>query len=75
MEIGYSNFTEAAPCGSPSLVFRWVRIIFLPTKRLLIGSSGGVRGIVELQVLKQIEQKLGGNIRIQDFFDLIVGTR
>ena len=37
--------------------------------------SGGIRGIVELQVLREIERKLGGKIRIQDFFDLIVGTR
>ena len=38
-------------------------------------SSGGVRGIVMLQVLREIEQVLGGRIPIQDFFDLIVGTR
>ena len=52
-----------------------MRTLCLRTQYLLIEPSGGVRGIVELQVLKQIEQKLGGNIRIQDFFDLIVGTR
>jgi patatin-like phospholipase/acyl hydrolase len=38
-------------------------------------SSGGVRGIVELEVLKAIEKALGGNLSIQAFFDLIVGTR
>ena len=37
--------------------------------------SGGIRGIVELQVLNEIERVLGGRIPIQDFFDLIVGTR
>lgn len=36
---------------------------------------GGVRGIVELEVLKAIERALGGNLRIQSFFDLIIGTR
>jgi hypothetical protein len=34
-----------------------------------------MRGIVILEVLLQLEQELGGHIRIQDFFDLIVGTR
>lgn len=37
--------------------------------------SGGVRGIVELEVLNAVERALGGKIRIQAFFDLIVGTR
>lgn len=41
----------------------------------LIPGSGGVRGIVELQVLKAIEQCLGGKLQLQLFFDLIVGTR
>ena len=38
-------------------------------------SRGGVRGIVELEILRQLEQNLGGNIPIRAFFDLIVGTR
>lgn len=37
--------------------------------------SGGVRGLVELAVLKAIETELGGYIPIQKFFDLMVGTR
>jgi hypothetical protein len=50
----------------------------LPT--LIFGSSltafrGGVRGIVELEVLRALEQQLGGNLPIQAFFDLMVGTR
>jgi patatin-like phospholipase/acyl hydrolase len=40
---------------------------------------GGIRGIVELEVLRAIQQELGGTggekIPIQAFFDLIVGTR
>jgi hypothetical protein len=36
---------------------------------------GGMRGIVELEVLLEIERHLGGKIPIQSFFDLIVGTR
>lgn len=41
----------------------------------LISRSGGVRGIVELEVLKAIETCLGGKLQLQLFFDLIVGTR
>ncbi|KAK6850624.1 hypothetical protein PG987_000258 [Apiospora arundinis] len=40
----------------------------------LDGQVGGIRGIVELQVLKAIEKELGSNLRIQHFLDLIVGT-
>ena len=38
-------------------------------------NSGGIRGIVELKVLREIEIYLGGHIPIQAFSDLIVGTR
>lgn len=41
----------------------------------LIPYSGGIRGIVELEILRQIEKELGGGINIQSLFDLIVGTR
>lgn len=41
----------------------------------LIGFSGGMRGILELEVLRAIELALGDKIPIQAFFDLIVGTR
>ncbi|KAK4446666.1 acyl transferase/acyl hydrolase/lysophospholipase [Podospora aff. communis PSN243] len=42
--------------------------------RALTLDGGGIRGIVELEVLKCIERALGGSLRIQSFFDLIVGT-
>ena len=41
----------------------------------LIGFSGGMRGILELEVLRAIELAIGDKIPIQAFFDLIVGTR
>ena len=41
----------------------------------LIGFSGGMRGILELEILRAIKRALGGGIPIQAFFDLIVGTR
>jgi predicted acylesterase/phospholipase RssA len=42
--------------------------------RILSLDGGGMRGIMELEVLRAIEKAVGGNIRIQSFFDLIVGT-
>ncbi|KAL4757187.1 uncharacterized protein BDW70DRAFT_171583 [Aspergillus foveolatus] len=42
--------------------------------RILSLDGGGVRGIVELTILQQIEKALGPGLYIQDFFDLIVGT-
>ncbi|UKZ82727.1 hypothetical protein TrVFT333_010523 [Trichoderma virens FT-333] len=42
--------------------------------RVLCLDGGGVRGIVELVILQEIEKALGGHIPIQNFFDLIVGT-
>lgn len=34
-----------------------------------------MRGIVELEVLKAIEEKLPSRIPVRNFFDLIIGTR
>lgn len=36
--------------------------------------SGGVRGIVQLETLRAIEQALGGYVPVHRFFDLIVGS-
>jgi patatin-like phospholipase/acyl hydrolase len=36
--------------------------------------SGGVRSIVELQVLKAIKKVLGPKLPLQLFFDLIIGS-
>ena len=64
-------------------MFRWVRS-FLPILSCFpsvqadwsfVCIRGGIRGIVELEILAEIESVLGGNIPIQEFFDLIVGTR
>jgi patatin-like phospholipase/acyl hydrolase len=37
-------------------------------------NRGGVRGIAQLEMLRAIEVQLGGDLPIQAFFDLIVGT-
>lgn len=42
--------------------------------RVLSLDGGGIRGIVQLEVLRAIEQCLGGYLAVQAFFDLIVGT-
>ncbi|EUC48828.1 hypothetical protein COCMIDRAFT_2285 [Bipolaris oryzae ATCC 44560] len=42
--------------------------------RVLSLDGGGMRGIVILDVLREIQKELGGRIPVQDFFDLIVGT-
>jgi hypothetical protein len=42
---------------------------------MLTVASGGVRGIVQLRFLEAIQEELGKDLRIQWFFDLVVGTR
>ncbi|KAK7965849.1 uncharacterized protein PG986_000126 [Apiospora aurea] len=42
--------------------------------RILCLDGGGIRGIVQLQVLREVERILGPDLPIQLFFDLIVGT-
>jgi patatin-like phospholipase/acyl hydrolase/energy-coupling factor transporter ATP-binding protein EcfA2 len=42
--------------------------------RILSLDGGGVRAIVQLTILQQIERALGVELPIQAFFDLIVGT-
>jgi len=38
-------------------------------------NRGGIRGIVELGILREIEKEFKGVMMIQWFFDLVVGTR
>jgi len=42
--------------------------------RVLALDGGGIRGIVQLEVLHAVEQCLGGHVPVQMFFDLMVGT-
>ncbi|KAI1640601.1 hypothetical protein F4809DRAFT_397901 [Biscogniauxia mediterranea] len=41
--------------------------------RTLCLDGGGIRGIIQLQVLREVEKILGSDLPIQLFFDLIVG--
>jgi hypothetical protein len=42
--------------------------------RVLALDGGGIRGVVQLEILKAIEHALGKHLPVQAFFDLIVGT-
>ncbi|KAH9898942.1 hypothetical protein F4778DRAFT_178322 [Xylariomycetidae sp. FL2044] len=54
----------------------WIVVVKPPHAgaRTLCLDGGGVRGIIQLQALQQIEMILGPDLPIQLFFDLIVGT-
>jgi len=41
---------------------------------LTVYSSGGVRGIIELRILRAILAEVGHSIPIQELFDLVYGT-
>ncbi|UPX14192.1 uncharacterized protein EKO05_0004682 [Ascochyta rabiei] len=61
----------------PARVYQPWRIYFKPKSagvRILTLDGGGIRGIVELEILRSIEEALGNGLRIQNFFDLVVGT-
>ena len=42
--------------------------------RVLTLDGGGIRGVVELAILAELERRVGLGIPIRDMFDLIVGT-
>ncbi len=71
------NSFQARFCRRESSFLGWVRVISLLVLlyTYITFYRGGVRGIVELEVLRAIENALGGKIPVQRFFDLIVGTR
>ncbi|KAI5462890.1 hypothetical protein BGZ63DRAFT_402245 [Mariannaea sp. PMI_226] len=42
--------------------------------RILALDGGGVRGLVQLTILQQLEQQVGFGIPIDELFDLVIGT-
>ncbi|KAI5921413.1 hypothetical protein F4810DRAFT_712454 [Camillea tinctor] len=42
--------------------------------RILVLDGGGIRGIIELQILAKLVQEVGFEIPIQHLFDLVIGT-
>ena len=74
IEIRYCPLHHNAADGQ--FQTRWP-ISVKPTEagiRVLTLDGGGIRGIVELTILQQIERALGVGLPIQAFFDIIVGT-
>lgn len=65
-------------CGARASENGWPWKIRLKPKsagvRLLSLDGGGVRGIIELEILRRLEQEIGLDLPISNFFDLIVGT-
>lgn len=49
--------------------------IYFLVRVLTLLKRGGIRGIVQLAILREIEREFEGHMRIQWFFDLVVGTR
>ena len=41
---------------------------------VLINYSGGIRGILELSILKRVVAEVGYGIPVQELFDLVIGT-
>lgn len=74
-----ANWVELLECPFLCHENRWTTscVIHLKPKlagvRLVTLDGGGIRGIVELEVLRRLELELGG-IPIQCFIDFIVGT-
>ncbi|KAF1847324.1 uncharacterized protein K460DRAFT_278260 [Cucurbitaria berberidis CBS 394.84] len=76
--LSYSYAMASCPLHQADTVFpvHWP-VFFKPPLagvRILSLDGGGVRGVVILEVLSRIQQELGNQIPIQDFFDLIIGT-
>lgn len=60
-------------CGTPS----HLRIQLKPVTagiRILSLDGGGMRGVLTLQLLKNIQSALGSTVQVQDFFDVAFGV-
>ena len=74
------TFIEISECPLEKKARHWRRpwqVYLKPPScgiRVLTLDGGGIRGIVELEILRQLEKELGGGLHIQSLFDLVVGT-
>jgi hypothetical protein len=50
-------------------------LVFYALLLLTAQNSGGVRSVIQLRILWHIEKEIGLGLPIQEFFDLIIGTR
>ncbi|KAI0808727.1 hypothetical protein GGR55DRAFT_689696 [Xylaria sp. FL0064] len=66
----------SCPLGCSLTKTPWTIRVKPPTAgaRILALDGGGIRGIAELAILTEIEREVKMGIRIQDLFDLVVGT-
>ncbi|KAE9377253.1 hypothetical protein N431DRAFT_542623 [Stipitochalara longipes BDJ] len=77
LPCGHVLCTDCVKSYGKKLEHSSVMIRFKPDfagVRVLSLDGGGIRGIIELEVLRAIERAMGGRIPVQRFFDLIVGT-
>ncbi|KAG7424468.1 Phospholipase A I [Fusarium oxysporum f. sp. raphani] len=65
-------------CGSTEPLGSWsISVALQPPLagvRALSLDGGGTRGMMELEILRRLEQKIGLGIPVAKFFDLIIGT-
>ncbi|SMQ51120.1 unnamed protein product [Zymoseptoria tritici ST99CH_3D7] len=79
-KVYLNRYVEISECPMEPRHNRWRspwQVYLKPASagvRVLTLDGGGVRGVVELEILKHIERELGGRINVQSFFDLVVGT-
>jgi len=70
----HNKCTICTACTGPGWPYRMHVKPRLAGVRVLSLDGGGVRGVVELVVLRELENKIGLGIPIGRFFDYIIGT-
>ncbi|KAI0973070.1 hypothetical protein F4678DRAFT_37931 [Xylaria arbuscula] len=66
----------SCPLGCSLAKTPWTIRVKPPTAgaRILSLDGGGIRGVAELAILSELERQVGMEIRIQELFDLVIGT-
>ena len=65
---------ECIICDSEVVTHAWKNDREAERGRILALDGGGVRGLIQLEVLAMLEEEIGLNLPLRCFFDLIVGT-
>jgi len=72
------NNLETTNCGAANSFTRRVGLFLSShgsSADAILADSGGIRAIVQLSILAQLEQCIDLGVPIRQFFDLIIGTR
>jgi len=72
------NHLQTTNCGAANSFARRVGLILSPhssSADAILADSGGIRAIVQLSILAQLETRINLGVPIGQFFDLIIGTR